>query len=305
MSLRRRVLIALGILFAAQFPISVFVVRWALTTRACSMPCQDLGLDVEIPSSEPVLSVHKPRCQPLQLKLELHEPKARMNSRYSLWYRVTMRNASCYVIDGIFAHDFRDTAETAAMGASTNWGHGLSIHVQGPDGNKIEPKRYTDRTEFLYYRDEKADQELAKKFGLTDSPIFDLSPGESITTVPSVLRPLNMVERVDWKTGNHGENLVPAPVPPDAEKPPPGGYRILDDRVFTQPGEYTIQAEFDWKISAKPIFPYAKKIPGWLYLGIGTLKFCGMDFYPDDEKRADRKYNVRVKSEKLRFKVDP
>ena len=130
-----------------------------------------------------------------------------------------------------------------------------------------------------------------------------LPPGESITTVPSTLHPLERVEAVDWSTGNHGERLIPRSIPPGAVVPP-AGYRILDDRVFKRPGEYTIRAKFERKISAEPVLPYYHRIPNALLLGAAILNLYGLDFFPNVEWRLPHDYLVQVQSRELRFRVD-
>ncbi|PCI31526.1 MAG: hypothetical protein COB53_13085 [Elusimicrobia bacterium] len=144
---------------------------------------------------------------------------------------------------------------------------------------------------------------MKKRLNLPDTNIFGLARNEAITTVPSILKPRKKrFISIDWKTGRHGIRLVPASIPPGAEKAPPG-FKILDDYVFTIPGEYTIETFYEGEIDAEPIFPH--DVPLVFDWGLLALRFVGFDFYPDPDTWIEQRYIVNIRSNKLHFTVAP
>lgn len=294
-------------LLVAYSAVSVLYVRWALTKRAaCSMPCRDLGLEVEAPGlmkdSPPT---YRPGCKPLDLKLELHRPQARRNSRYALWYRLTMTNVSCYQLPYFGTAEFSESWEEDTVRSGLGQDGDLVIRVWGPDGDEIQRGNFkveSPRT-FLYKTDSAAFQRHLARLD-KETLSLKMDPGDSISSLPSMLWPSVLEGSIDWKVGEKVWSYNPRPLPKDAETPPEG-FTILDSFVFERPGTYTIQAFYEAKLSAEPIRPYAKGVPVAIGLPIYMLSWIGVDLYPDRKPLSAHDYLMRAESQKLPFAVAP
>lgn len=286
--------------------ISVLYVRWALTKRAeCAMPCRDLGFEVAIPGErKDSPHVYRPACKPLDLKLELHRPQARRNSRYALWYRLTLTNVSCYRFPYFSTAEFGETWEGKGINSGLGQNGNLVIRVWGPDGNEIPRVNFkvgNPRT-YLYHTDMAAYQRLLAR--LDKSLNLDLGPGASVSSLPSALWPRVDARRIDWTIGEVVGIYAERPLPKDAETPPEG-FTILDSFVFKTPGTYTIQAVYEKVIDAEPIYPYARRIPLAFQVPCYLLDRIGIDFQPDYMPMLSQHYLMRAESEKLGFTVAP
>lgn len=298
-------------LAAAYAAVSVAVGRWALTTRAnCELPCQDLGLDVETPPGKGHgTTVYRPRCAPLRLDLELYRPKARRNTRYALWHRLTMKNISCYRLSGLDAKDLVSTWESYEIAHWKPGTGGLSFRVWGPDGKEVPTGKFDTpgRPVYRYSEDPKALKSMERLYKMETFWGFALESNESIATIPSILHPMTLVPASDMTqplAAVDGMAFATFPTPKDAEIPP-AGFKILDSFVFNNPGAYKIQAVFDAKIDAEAILPYLKRVPDWLAWPMDALKRCGLDFYPDLNPIFRNSYHVHVESKQSEFKVEP
>jgi len=285
---------------------SVLYVRWALTKRTeCEMPCRDLGFEVAIPGArKDSPHVYRPACKPLDLKLKLHRPQARRNSRYALWYRLTMTNVSCYRFPYFSTAEFGESWEGNDVISGLGQDGDLVIRAWGPDGNEIPRVNFkveSPRT-YLYHTDMAAYQRLLAR--LDKSLNLDLGPGASVSSLPSTLWPRVDARRIDWTIGEVVGIYAERPLPKDAETPPEG-FTILDSFVFKTPGTYTIQAVYEKTIDAEPIRPYAKRVSVISGLPIYLLKRMGLDLYPDYKPLSNHDYLMRAESERLSFVVKP
>lgn len=338
---KRRILIwlaafaGLGLLALAAASYAAF---WALNYQApCAQPCRDLGVYPLEPSttdhSDPTNSflnpaniqarennkVEKPnpppKCSPLKLDLELFKPETKANKRYTLWYRVTMKNISCLKLgnlDGLF---FDGTMvpqrpyHTASGFKIKIWDSlGREVRDLGiPSSFSTAPENKTEYGDVIPYDNNPGVAlKLAEDLGMTPNLSFDLAPGQSITTFPSRLFPTRMelVGMID-EYGRPGSGPQYRIIDlKDAPKPPPG-FRILEQFVFGKPGKYRIQVIMeDANLPAKPLYPYAERVP-W-QLG-RIMRFLGMVGGYDLEpvSRDTRQYHVLVESQTLEFEVKP
>lgn len=72
---------------------------WMLTPQGCLSSCKgDLG-DMKV---EGFGNGFIPRCQPAELRLELHSLRVKRGVRFPLWHRLMLKNTSCFAIEDVF-----------------------------------------------------------------------------------------------------------------------------------------------------------------------------------------------------------
>ena len=322
--------LGLGVLTAG-----FFAARWAVHYKApCSQPCQDLGpvpkedripdLDFKQPFDSPAnkrvfqlreLPPPKLKCDPLKLDLELAKPETRVGKRYTLWYKISLKNVSCYEFH-IKATSFAGTLDRSMLPHE--------FRIWDPAGNKVENRRFsggpTEYGAVLPYRDDwaawrrlRADPELETD----ENGYIKFKPGKTITTSSPILDPQIAGPYIDVVTHEGGETQIgTAPtykkVTLKDAPPPPPGFSILDEFEFEKPGIYSIQVVFDHPhLSAKPVYPYADRtrrhIPGFVFTLLSFSRIFGIELhdqlYPRERHGSD--YHIRAESKILSFEVKP
>ncbi len=326
---------AFAVLGLAALAAVVFAARWALNYRApCSQPCRDLGIyppkPYSIDYSDPAQPWLKPasiqarmkvpeppcpapKCAPLKLDLELFKPEAKVNRRYTLWYRVSMKNVSCVKL-GFLGGDF--FMGPGDRNRNYHAASGFKIKVRDPHGNEVPdsgaPRPFStapeDNTEYgdviPYDHDPAVGLKLAKDIPMDSDWDFYLNPGQSIATLSSRLHPTRMelVGMID-EYGRPGSGPLYVDVDLKGAPKPPPGFRILEQFIFKKPGKHTIQVTMEnARLPATPSFPYEGPVPAPLCRFMRFAGFIG-EYDCSPASRDTRKYHVRAESQTLEFEV--
>ena len=233
--------------------------RYLRYIPSCSQPCKDLGMELDPKESKPRDPVYRPKCNPLELRLELAKNEMKTNTPNALWYKLTLKNVSCLRLGNL---------EGAAFLTNERWGYygvrygywikfldakGVDSSAPAKDGSSDFFMEDNDRDQFTkvipYEDDRSGDGAILRNpdFGLDENWEFHLDPGKSITTLGSKYGP-HVIMRASamtpdgwmqdgWSRTNvdMGKNRAPAAPP---------GFRVYD-APFKKPGTYRLQAVFD------------------------------------------------------------
>lgn len=300
----------LGATFVVLLALVLGVARWALLYRApCDQPCQDLGHE-PAPGLGPKDSrTCVPKCAPLKLDLELAEPSTRTGKLYTLWYKVTLTNVSCYDLSIISAEAFFDRIRHHTA---------PTLQVLGPDGKVLVPdwekggKVRSEYGEVWPYSVEPGAIFRFQKIAdlrMDNNGFVTMKPGAALVTAPSVIDPRRSGGGYsEWHGDVHSSGGSVERVDLKGIPEPPAGYRILDDYIFKKPGRYTIRAIADLThgsgIVAAPIYPYASRVPVAIKRLLWMLRLIG----ESDQNGAFREseyFRVRVESDAVSFEVKP
>ncbi len=306
---KRKALLAVAVLLGAYTAASVAAVRWEINFKVpCAQPCRDLGEEVlEAPKRWDHVAVYKPKCQPLQLDLELHRPKARSYTQFSLWYKARLVNRSCFDLWGILTNDFQYCLDE--FGSKSFTGMSFTFRVVGPDGVEVRQGNFvrSSEYEFIYRANGK---ELAKWNTLYEEYEQRFPPGGEIRSIPTELAPhksyliIPDAEAVRHMTSfRHESVLRPAAPPPGTEEPPPG-FRILDAYRFHRKGTYRIQAVYHGDLTAELLSLPVGFLPRWLTLPVRLIEKCGLDVTGPSREYVLRGYRVETTSPWKEFVVD-
>lgn len=300
--MKKTVFLALSTVALLILTAALAASRWALRYRApCTQACQNLGKE-PVPGRAPKDSrTYAPKCAPLELELELAEPKTRIHRGYTLWYRIRLTNVSCYELGVISAMPFVESKPYDE----------LKLLVLDPAGQEVKDRRYSmgpEYGEIIPFTDDPA---AFKRF-LTDSDLkmdsngfVTLPPGKSMTTAASILQPHTRQLATVRGEGWVGSAFQRVPASARGIPAPPAGYRILDLYELKKPGRYTIRAIYDHPgVFARSIYPYAHRVPEPLKkLSLALRVIQEADLYPD--YRNSGRYPVRVESPAIEFEVEP
>ena len=276
----------------------------------CRSSCPNLGTELDSAASQVQDKVYTPRCNPLELTLELDKTEVKVNQRYPLWYRVGVRNVCCQTV----------TARLSSFLERLSLEEPITLRVWGPDGKEIIPGPHFPGPGDIaaYSIDLTANPKGRAK--IVGHGFYTLEPGELIPTSPAIFDP-HKIESL----GDSPEDWMKRTTDPkyntlyrkwiserDAEirrvitetRPvrPPSGYRPLMDFIFNKPGRYRIQAVFADEISVDPS-------PTWLDVwpeplrGITGLALEMFDRYPSSG--ATVHYRVHAESPIQEFEVQP
>lgn len=286
------------------------VARWAVLYRApCNQPCQDLGHE-PVPGLGPKDSrTCVPKCAPLKLDLELAEPSTRTGKLYTLWYKVTLTNVSCYDLSIISAEAFFDPIRHYTA---------PTLQVLGPDGKVLRPywetgeKVRSEYGEVLPYSIEPGAFfrfQAVADLRMDNNGFVTMKPGAVLITAPSVVDPRKSGGGYSvWQGSIHSSGDSVEQVDLKGIPEPPAGYRILDDYIFKRPGRYTIRAIFDETkgsgIIAAPIYPYASRVPVAIKRLLWMLGLIG-ESDQNGAFRGSEHFRVRVESDAVSFEVKP
>lgn len=305
--------IAIGLASAALVALGVAlgISRWALLYRApCAQPCRDLGHE-PVPGLGPRASRScVPKCAPLKLDLELAEPTTRTGKLYTLWYKVTLTNVSCYDLSSINAEAFFSRIKNLSVD--------LRLQVRDPEGKEVvsaDMPSVMARSEYGEVAPYSIEHGAFRRFraipdlSMDDDGFVTMKPGAALVTAPSVIDPRKdgpIYSKWDGEIHSSGRTVVPVDL--KGILAPPPGLRILDNYFFKKPGRYTIRAIYDHTygsgITATPIYPYAGRVPEVLKKLLRLLRLIGDK--DDDRVFWDSEhYPVRVESRAVAFEVKP
>jgi len=271
----------------------------------CSLPCKDLGTKPY--EGESGVAQYIPECKPFSLHLELHKPEVKVDNRFGLAYRLSLRNECCR--KGLL------TAGIFAGGKPSSSSNGVSFRVWGPDGKRVENEGPFPWEGALVPYQVDITELRSKGF---DHGGYTIKPGETLVTSPSIFSPFK-VER-----GGHAiEDFMKRTTDPrakafyrkeiekrDAEfrkeierldpPQPPPGYRMLMQYQFSEPGIYRIQAVYGDVVSFDGGPTWLHTLPSLLEDLVGlTLEIFGFPVsYP-----GSAWYWVDAESEIIEFKV--
>lgn len=287
------------------------VARWAVLYRApCNQPCQDLGHE-PVPGLGPKDSrTCVPKCAPLRLDLELAEPSTRTGKLYTLWYKVTLTNVSCYDLGLINAEAF--------FAAMKNLRVDLSLQILDPDGKEVVSdyskggkvaSEYGDVAPYSVELGAFSRFREISDLRMDDNGFVTMKPGAALVTAPSVIDPRkDGPDYSEWYGDIHSSGRTVQRVDLKGIAKPPAGYRILDDYIFKKPGRYTIRAIDDLTygsgIVATPIYPYASRVPVVVKRLLWTLRLINGSAQ-NGAFRESEHYRVRVESAPVSFEVKP
>lgn len=277
--------------------VGVLYYRWALNYQPpCSQPCRDLGeerISINYRNIGPV-TLFRPRCNPVRLELEVFKPETRTGRRYTLWYRVRMKNVSCFNLNILRAHFF-----IGSKGVSPRYysDHGFRFKILDPKGRDVEDinsggpgkvKQSEYGNVIPYDSDHEAHERMKTALKLSSDWYFSLDPGQEIATNPFSLAPyyleLGARQNQNGPPGfsQSGPGMVRVKaVLPNAPVPPPG-FRVLENFVFDDPGKYRIQVVMDaGENRLTAIYPY-ERWPPLIIRGVMSLLGIarGNDFSP-------------------------
>lgn len=307
---KKSLAVGLGTTALLLLGVALGVSRWALLYRApCAQPCQDLGHE-PVPGRGPRdIRTCVPKCAPLKLELELAEPTTRVGKLYTLWYKVTFTNVSCYDLSIISAEAFFKNIRAVTQ---------PHLQVLDPDGKEVVSDYMTGvkvRSEYGEVAPYSIEPGAFFRFQaiadlrMDDNGYVTMRPGAALVTAPSVIDP-----RKDgpiyskWNGDIHSSGRTVERVDLKGIPTPPAGFRILEDYIFKKPGRYTIRAIFDRTgatgITATPIYPYAGRVPEVLKKLLRFVRLIDeRDQYRASSESAE--YPVRVESPAVAFEVKP
>ncbi|OIO08616.1 MAG: hypothetical protein AUJ52_07790 [Elusimicrobia bacterium CG1_02_63_36] len=277
----------------------VYVLRH--TEPPCTQPCQDVGNELDPVELARGFKKIRPKCGPIELSLELAEPRTRTGTWYTLWYRIGIKNVCCGSIP-LIREDLRSESNP-----------GYSFRIWGPDGKLVRRGKGKAPVAFgvLVYE--------------TDSPVVQegepyLLPGETAFTNSSILNPRSVA------TGEHGPE-------PTLEKEFPGGkfrelreslqkmqeenfakelkriqplnegfpgYRVLRHYAFDKPGRYKIQAVYEGYAYIMP----SDRWPHNLSFPLDVTADIIEDFI-NRRNQFPNYVQLRAESKILEFEVEP
>lgn len=252
--------------------------HWAVSQKAvCALPCRDLS-----------------RCQPLELSLELAAPAAPMNKRYTLWYRATVKNVSCFVTESI------------TLGSLMRGTGYLKLRIWDPTGALVEPigePGWGNRTEFgdvFPFAD--TPPRPGPGVSVREDPGYTwlrLIPGGTVSTGQSELHPHRLSLGPAQDGPNRGTAEYVSPAKTDA-RPGPAGYLVLNEYLFTRPGTYRIQAIFEESCYFSPIYPYEHYVPPSIQRILSSTPAWRLGLWRPYERKEVR---VRAESSIQEFRV--
>lgn len=214
-----------------------------MAEASCDEPCNDFSGEEAARVAEAAgdRKIYTVKCEPLSLKLELLEPKVRASWQTPLWYRLTMKNASCRGIGPFQGEAFLDGIPSSRpagfdviratsqydgrfwdefAGDGDVWNERDSAKVKGTPIADIIP----------YLGDPAAFKRMRRELGMDEYAWFDLLPGQQVQTATPILLPRR------WRPGlDHGlYSGIPGmakiaraalyPENPGYQAPPAGGY---------------------------------------------------------------------------------
>lgn len=301
----------LGATFVVLLALVLGVARWALLYRApCNQPCQDLGHE-PVPGLGPKDSrICVPKCAPLKLDLELAEPSARTGKLYTLWYRITLTNVSCYDLSLISAGAFFDDKMISGID--------LQLQILDPDGKELVADSMTGgkvRSEYGEVAPYSIEHDAFSRFEkiadlrMDNNGFVTMKPGAALITAPSVIDPRRSGGGYsEWHGNIHSSGGSVERVDLKGIPEPPAGYRILDDYIFKKPGRYTIRAIDDLTygsgIVATPIYPYASRVPVVVKRLLWTLRLINESAQKGAFRESEH-FRIRVESAPVSFEVKP
>lgn len=306
---KRRILLAAAAILGAYTAASVAAFYWYAEYRIpCAQPCRDLGEDVLAPArrrdDDPI---YRPKCQPLQLDLELYRPRARADTRYTLWFKARLVNRSCFELWGIDSTGFKYCRDEVRSTSFSD--RGLSFNVLGPDGHTIPQGDFfrSSEFEFIYQANE---AELAKLEPIYEEFKQNFPPGAEIRTISSVLAPHKSYliipndEAVRHMTAFSHESVLRPAAPPPGTEAPPAGFRILDAYRFRRKGTYRIQAVYRGDLTAVPLRLPVGTLPPWLTLPVRVIERSGLSVTWPDPEYVVRRYRLETTSGWKEFIVE-
>jgi len=285
-------LAACSILGTTAVSMGVWLVEYE---KPCRQPCSAPGQAQESGATGVDVGERRPACQLVGLRLEVAEPEAKAGRRATLFLRVTMENRSCLQL----------TLDAAGL----IWPYGRSLtnsyrlRVVSPDGATV--KRTSRQEGVVFFEDEPgALKRFKDRTGLvvTDNGHVITPPGREFSSMGTVLRPHRSAlcdmtsEKFGWD-GSGSCFVYDIPVPKGMQEPPQG-FTGDDGYVFTKPGKYTAQIEFDQHgVVSRPVRPYAHFVP---------LPVREVLFHADLTKpRSYTEYHVHAESNIVTFEVKP
>ena len=266
--------------------------------RPCEPPCRPLrpaGQKVIKESSDERI-VYLPQQQPLELTLELDKPITKANTRFTLHYKVSVRNLSDSMITTIRTDFFR---------AQESLGSRMDFYfkIWDPSGRELEP---------LYPLGEK-DGVIPYDLDLgvieEKDRLVDLAPGGVLRNARSVLRPFRWES--SWREVREpdgvGTAIAKGKVRVQAKgwPAPAPGFRVLDGYRFESAGRYRIQAVYDDRHYTSPIYPVWNALPKVLAVFLGRLTYLGIDVTPQGFSSNYYNYEFHAESKVLEFEVMP
>lgn len=301
------------------------VYRWMyIADAACDQPCQDLGDEVVASVTDPIeRKIHKAKCEPLSLKLELLEPKIRASWKAPLWYRVTMKNVSCRGLG-----TFNGRAFTDGIPSSRRSDYDIVQDTSGNDGGfwkefagdgaqwKLRDAAQIKNTPIEriipYIGDLEASKRMGREFGMNEYGRFDLQPGQEVQTASPKLLPRR--DRTGHEHALYGG--VPAiqkaarkflfPENPGYQTPPAGGY-LYTFLLHPRKGRFRIVYE-NGALHAYPKPRFSHEQLRWASYPLLPLRAVGflfdVDFMPNWSGRPFY-YRVTAASNWVDFEATP
>jgi len=291
--------------------VALGVSRWALLYREpCAQPCRDLGHEPVAGLGPRATRSCVPKCAPLKLDLELSEPTTRTGKLYTLWYKITLTNVSCYDLSSINAEAFFSRIKNLSVD--------LRLEVRDPEGKEVvsaDMPSVMARSEYGEVAPYSIEHGAFRRFraipdlSMDDDGFVTMKPGAALVTAPSIIDPRKdgpIYSKWDGEIHSSGRTVVPVDL--KGIPAPPSGFRILDNYFFKKPGRYTIRAIYDHTygsgITATPIYPYAGRVPEVLKKLLRLLRLIDeRNQYRASSESAE--YPVRVESPAVAFEVKP
>ncbi len=245
-------LAATAVLAAVAVKTSVWLLEYE---PPCSQPCKDLGQVPEPAETRERTGELRPTCEPVDLKLEvIANHDLHVGRPTQLFYRLTLTNKTCLELS-MFSDGWKYLDKI-------NW----SLAVTGPKGKEPQAKEWPGPRYVMLYLTSAADADIFDRtHGLSkDSGGIHLLPGQSVTTLGSVLHPYREVPMAWREPGRTvtGWGRQDVPVPEGVEVPPKG-FRPFANYLFPSAGHYQARAVFDeHSVQAVGVIgPYARFVP--------------------------------------------
>lgn len=247
----------------------------------CQPPCRRL-----MPAGRQDGDVFLPQTQPLVIALEVEKAAAKAKTRFTLHYKVMIRNMS----------DARlSTFDSSLIGFP---GQGFRFRVWDPVGRELRQLPPLGEADGVIPYDSDPIPD--------DLRFIELGPGEAVANAPSLLRPFRYTVRFFETRSNIGLGTAIAkgkvPAQADGWPRPAPGFHVLESYRFEIPGRYRIQAVFDGVQTAYPVFPAWMALPARLCSLLNWLEKLDVDLAPP---YIPTTFRLHAESPILEFEVKP
>lgn len=286
---RKAALILAGT-YAALFLLKSFLLHQPRCSAVCALPDSTWDANASLDPAHP-------ECLPLSTDLELASKRFSAKDIAPLWYRTSVRNATCAAIDGFPLQRFR---YESLLPPPTD-GLVMRFVFQDEGGGELDESKIMrsaspfGKEPVLFFAPEDS--------ALSDTPAeATLLPGQKATTGSWRFLPQRILPSAHERVLEAVTAVVPRPVIHR-------GYQPLGYVRFTRPGRYRVFVEVSALVRARKIHPRFEKLPSTVKRALRAVRGASTLGIPIPAPRAleesGRLVVVQARSSPVDFEVLP